>query len=115
MLKVDYLLIICDDTITGLSSPTLWPIFSLTEERHGCPGVTGFVFASLRSRANRKQPQFCGTYSCVLQKPETMVYSKNLQPKALFTHKEIQPDIITFKNDPLLFSIVSMNNRQNGL
>ena len=101
MLKVEVLLIIYDVTITGLSSPTIWPIFSLTETRHGCPGVTGAVFASLGSRANRKQPQFCGTYS---------VHSKNLQPKALFTYKEIQPDIITLKNDPLLFSIVSMNN-----
>ena len=88
MLKVDYLLIIYDVTISGLSSPTIWPIFSLTEARHGCPGVTGAVFASLRSRANQKQPQFCGKYS---------MHSKHLQPKALFTHNEIQPDIITEK------------------
>ena len=88
MLKVDYLLIIYDVTIAGLSSPTIWPIFSLTEARHGCPGVTGAVLASIRSRANRKQPQFCGTYS---------MHSKNLQPKALFTDNKIQPDIITLK------------------
>ena len=31
-----------------------------------------------------------------------------------FTHNEIRPDIFTLKNGPLLFSIVSMSNGQNG-
>ena len=68
MLNVRCLLIIYDVEITGLSSPTIWPIFSVTEARYGCPGITGAVFAGLRSRTYRKQPQFCGAYA---------VYTKN--------------------------------------